>query len=184
VAQWIADRLVGEFGAAVEQVSDDYGDLTVWINRDRVHDVLAFCKHDEKLAFNFCMDVTAVDYKPLGGDPRFAVVYHLYSLTSGKRVRIKVGVPEDDPVVDTAVDVWKATDWFEREVYDMFGIRFEGHPNMKRILCHQDFQGHPLRKDYPADLRWRSLRPDGLADEIAPEEMDRIRRRVRHRLSH
>jgi NADH/F420H2 dehydrogenase subunit C len=183
VAQAIADRLLDEFGEAVQQVSDDHGDLTVWIDRDRVHDLLAFCKHDEQLAFNFCMDVTAVDYKELGGEPRFAVVYHLYALTTGKRLRVKVGVPEDDPVVDTAVDVWKATDWFEREVYDMFGIRFEGHPNMKRILCHPDFQGHPLRKDYPADLRWRSIVPDDLADEIAPEEMDRIRRRVRHRLS-
>jgi NADH:ubiquinone oxidoreductase subunit C len=124
-----------------------------------------------------------VDYLSLGGVPRFAVVYHLYSLGTGKRVRVKTGVPEDDPVVDTAVDVWKSTDWFEREVYDMFGIRFEGHPNMKRILCHRDFQGHPLRKDYPADLRWKLLRPDDLLDEISGDEMQRIRARVSHPIS-
>lgn len=183
MADFVSDRLQREFGDAITGVSDEHGDLTVWVVRDRAHDVLEFCKHDDKLAFNFCMDVTAVDYLALDGDPRFAVVYHLYSLETGKRVRIKVGVPEDDPVVDTAVDVWKAADWFEREAYDMFGIRFEGHPNMKRILCHADFQGHPMRKDYPADLRWRSLRPDDLVDEIAPEEMDRIQRRVQHRLS-
>ncbi|HUP00002.1 MAG TPA: NADH-quinone oxidoreductase subunit C [Gemmatimonadota bacterium] len=182
MAQFVADRIQHHFADAVQQVSDDHGDLTVWIERDRVHDALMFCKHDEKLAFNFCMDVTAVDYQALGAEPRFAVVYHLYSLSTGKRLRIKVGVSEDDPVVDTAVDVWKSTDWFEREVYDMFGIRFEGHPNMKRILTHQDFVGHPLRKDYPADLRWRSLRPDDLVDEISSEEMERIRGRIQRKL--
>ncbi|CAN5287115.1 NADH-quinone oxidoreductase subunit C [soil metagenome] len=182
MAEFVADRIQVEFREAVRRVTDDHGDLTVWVDRERLHDVLMFCKHDRELQFDFCMDVTAMDHLSLGGDPRFAVVYHLYSLGTGKRVRIKAGVPEDDPVVDTAVDVWKSTDWFEREVYDMFGIRFEGHPNMKRILTHQDFVGHPLRKDYPADLRWRSLVPDDLVDEIAPEEMERIRGRVRHRL--
>ena len=141
------------------------------------------CKADPELDFSFCMDVTAVDHLPLGAEPRFAVVYHLYSLETGKRLRVKTGVPEEDPVVDTAVDVWKSTDWFEREVYDMFGIRFEGHPNMKRILCHADFRGHALRKDYPADLRWRLLRPDDLLDEISSEEMQRIRSRVSHPIS-
>ncbi|MGH7589702.1 MAG: NADH-quinone oxidoreductase subunit C [Gemmatimonadota bacterium] len=175
MAQFVADRLREEFPDAVQRILDERGDLTVWVSRDRVHEVLAFCKRDDRLRFDFCMDVTAVDYQPLGGDPRFAVVYHLYSLTTGKRVRIKAGVPEDDPVVATATDVWKATDWFEREVYDMFGIRFEGHPNMKRILCHHDFQGHALRKDYPADLRWRLVRPDDLVNEISPKEMERVR---------
>ncbi|HKY61773.1 MAG TPA: NADH-quinone oxidoreductase subunit C [Gemmatimonadota bacterium] len=183
MAQFVADRLRERFPDAVQRIQDDHGDLTVWVSRDRLHELLAFCKHDDGLKFDFCMDLTAVDYKPLGGDPRFAVVYHLYSLTTGKRVRIKVGVPEDDPVVATATDVWKAADWFEREVYDMFGIRFEGHPNMKRILCHHDFQGHALRKDYPADLRWRLVRPDDLVNEISPAEMERVRARAERAFS-
>jgi len=183
VAEFVSENLRRNFGDAIERVSDDRGDLTVWVTRSRVHDLLAHCKRDPELDFCFCMDVTAVDYLSLGGVPRFAVVYHLYSLQTGKRVRVKTGVPEDDPVVDTAVDVWKSTDWFEREVYDMFGIRFEGHPNMKRILCHQDFVGHALRKDYPADLRWKNPRPDDLVDEISPQEMERMQARVRKGLS-
>lgn len=183
MAQDVAENLGRRFGEGLQRVTDERGDLTVWVDRGLVHDVLEHCKHDPELAFSFCMDVTAVDYLPLGAKPRFAVVYHLYSLSSGHRVRIKVGVPEDDPVVPTAVDVWKSTDWFEREVYDLFGIRFEGHPNMKRILCHQDFQGHALRKDYPADLRWKLMRPDDLVDEISEDEMQRIRARVSHPLS-
>lgn len=183
MAQFVVERLQAVHGDCIQRVLDEHGDLTIWVSRDRVHDVLAFCKQDDALCFNFCMDVTAVDYLPLGGDPRFAVVYHLYSLRTGKRVRIKAGVPEDDPVVDTATDIWKSTDWFEREVYDMFGIRFEGHPNMKRILCHHDFQGHALRKDYPADLRWRLVRPDDLANEISPEEMERMRTGAERALS-
>lgn len=183
MAHFVADHLQRRFGETIQRVSDDLGDLTLWVDRGRVHDVLAHCKNDPELSFEFCMDVTAVDYLPLGGIPRFSVVYHLYSLSSGKRVRIKTGVPEDDPVVPTATDVWKSSDWFEREVYDMFGIRFEGHPNMKRILCHQDFVGHALRKDYPADLRWKNARPDDLVDEISPAEMERIRAKVRRGLS-
>jgi NADH/F420H2 dehydrogenase subunit C len=183
MAQFVADNVTTAFGEAVERITDDRGELTIWVDRDRLHDLLEHCKLDEALRFDFCMDVTAVDHLPLGGKPRFAVVYHLYSLATGKRLRIKSGVPEDDPVVDTAVDIWKSTDWFEREVYDMFGIRFEGHPNMKRILCHKDFRGHPLRKDYPADLRWKLASPEDLVDEIAPQEMERIRSRVERRLS-
>ncbi|CAN5801530.1 NADH-quinone oxidoreductase subunit C [soil metagenome] len=183
MAEFVADNLRARFGDALERVSDDRGDLTVWVDRSRVHGLLEHCKRDPELDFCFCMDVTAVDYLELGGRPRFAVVYHLYSLRTGKRIRIKVGVSKDDPVMPTAVDVWKSTDWFEREVYDMFGIRFEGHPNMKRILCHKDFQGHALRKDYPADLRWKLLLPDDLLDEISDDEMQRIRSRVSHPIS-
>ena len=183
MAEFVLENLRRRFSDALERASDEHGDLTVWIDRGRVHELLEHCKRDAELGFDFCMDVTAVDYLALGGNPRFAVVYHLYSLTTGKRIRVKTGVPEDDPVVETAVDVWKSTDWFEREVYDMFGIRFEGHPNMKRILCHKDFQGHPLRKDYPADLRWKLLKPDDLLDEISPEEMQRVRARVSHPIS-
>ena len=183
MAQFVEDNLRNRFGAAILSTRDDRGDLTVWVDRAAVHDLLVWCKTDPQLQFDFCMDVTCVDHLELGGEPRFAVVWHLYSLGTGKRVRIKTGVPEDDPVVPTATDVWKSTDWFEREAYDMFGVRFEGHPNMKRILTHQDFRGHPLRKDYPADLRWRSERPDDLVDEISPAEMERIHSRVARELS-
>lgn len=183
MARFVADNIAEAFPDAVQKVLDEHGDLTIWVDRERVHDVLEHCKSDDELAFDFCRDVTAVDYQPLGGDPRFAVVYHLYSMSTGKSVRIKVGVPEDDPVVVTATDVWKSTDWFEREVYDMFGIRFEGHPVMRRILCHVDFQGHALRKDYPADLRWRLARPDSLLDEMSPEEAKRVKGRSSRRLS-
>lgn len=183
MAEYVAENLRRRFGDALERISDERGDLAVWVDRTRVHELLEHCKGDPELDFCFCMDVTAIDYLPLGGSPRFAVVYHLYSLRTGNRLRVKAGVPENDPVMPTAVDVWKSTDWFEREVYDMFGIRFEGHPNMKRILCHKDFQGHALRKDYPADLRWKLASPDDLLDEISSDEMQRIRSRVSRPIS-
>ena len=102
MAEFVLENLRRRFGDALERVSDDLGDLTVWVDRGRVHELLEHCKRDPQLDFNFCMDVTAIDYLALGGDPRFAVVYHLDSLETGKRIRVKTGVPEDDPVVDTA----------------------------------------------------------------------------------
>jgi NADH-quinone oxidoreductase subunit C len=108
--------------------------------------------HDHaELRFDLLSDLSAVDY--LGRTPRFEVVYQLYSLPHNHRLRLKVRLEEDDPVVPTASDVWKSANWAERETYDMFGIRFSGHPDLRRILMYPEFTGFPLRKDYPVARR-------------------------------
>jgi len=128
------------------------GDETVVIPREGLREIFSFLKEDAKLDFNFLTDITAVDY--LGKkEPRFEVVYHLYSLRAKHRLRVKVPVPEQDPVVDSLVPLWKGANWLEREVWDMFGIRFNGHPDLRRVLLYEEFQGHPLRKDYPVNQR-------------------------------
>jgi NADH-quinone oxidoreductase subunit C len=108
------------------------------------------------------MDLTAVDYQKYPGredGPRFEVVYHLYSIARNHRVRLKVRVDEDDAVVPTAVPLWPIANWFEREVWDMFGIRFAGHPDLRRLLLYEEFVGHPLRKDYPINRRQPLIGP-------------------------
>ncbi len=144
-------RITEQFGASVYETHSFRGDDTALVLRESVIDVLAFLKQDPDMDFAFLMDLTAVDY--LGREPRFEVVYHLYSFSKNLRVRVKTGVPEADPVVATASTVWKGANWFEREIFDMYGIRFEGHPDLRRILLYEEFEGHPLRKDYPIDLR-------------------------------
>jgi NADH-quinone oxidoreductase subunit C len=115
-------------------------------------------KEDPKLEFDFLTDITAVDF--LGKkEPRFEVVYHLYSFRSNRRLRVKAAVPEAEPVVESLTPLWKAANWLEREVWDMFGIRFEGHPDLRRILLYEEFQGYPLRKDYPVN-QWQPLVPE------------------------
>ena len=109
-------------------------------------------KDDPALDFKLLADVCGVDYP--GRAERFEAVYHLYSVTHGHRLRLKVPVPADNPVVPSLTGVWKAADWFEREAFDLMGLRFEGHPNLKRILCHPAFHGHALRKDYDPGQRW------------------------------
>lgn len=126
------------------------GDETIIIAREEISDLFHFLKQDSHLEFNFLMDITAVDH--LGKkEPRFEVVYHLYSLSRNHRLRVKVPVPEEDPVVDSLTPLWKGANWLEREVWDLFGIRFRGHPDLRRILLYEEFQGHPLRKDYPVN---------------------------------
>lgn len=115
-----------------------------------LHAVLKHCKENPRLKFNFLMDVIGVDY--LGQAPRFEVVYVLYSLEFKYRLRIHVRLDEGQSLL-TASDLYLSADWAEREVYDMFGITFTGHPNLKRILLFEGFQGHPLRKDYPVNQR-------------------------------
>jgi NADH/F420H2 dehydrogenase subunit C len=104
---------------------------------------------------------------------RFDIVYHLYSFPKKHRVRLKVRVPEEDPVVDSVTPVWKAANWFEREAYDLFGITFKGHPDLRRILCHQDFKGHALRKDYAPDRRHLLSHT---YDAFRPEDIERFER--------
>ena len=156
----ILDEVRARFGAAVLETHDHRGDHTVVVDRRSVRDVLAFCS--SALAFDVLMDLTAVDYSKYPGredGPRFDVVYHLYSIAHNRRLRVKVHVDEDDPVVPSAVSLWPIADWFEREVWDMFGIRFDGHPNLKRLLLYEEFVGHPLRKDYPITRRQPLIGP-------------------------
>jgi NADH-quinone oxidoreductase subunit C len=103
------------------------------------------------------VDLTAVDY--LGEKPRFELVYHLLSLEHNHRVRIKARVDEASPEIDTTVPLWAAANWMEREVWDMYGIRFRGHPDLRRILLYEEFEGHPLRKDYPKEKRQPLIGP-------------------------
>ena len=158
----ILDELRRRFGDAIVETDDHRADLTAIVARDALLDVLAHCKDDSALAFDVLMDLTAVDYQKYPGredGPRFEVVYHLLSVPHNHRLRVKVRVSEDDPVVPTASGLWPIADWFEREVWDMFGLRFAGHPNPKRLLLYEEFVGHPLRKDYPINRRQPLIGP-------------------------
>ena len=134
------------------------GDETVIIRPSALCAVAKFLKETPELDFNFLMDLSAVDYLNFGDgkikkEPRFEVVYHFYSLKTNQRLRLKVPVDEKNPEVDTLCGLWPSANWYEREVWDMFGIRFHGHPNLKRMLMYEEFQGHALRKDYPFNKR-------------------------------
>jgi NADH-quinone oxidoreductase subunit C len=153
----VLEKLRGRFGADVVSTHSAFGDDTALVRRERIVEILTFLRDDADLLFDFAMDLTGVDY--LGEEPRFEVVYHLYSLEKNRRVRIKVRLHEDDPVVESAVSVWPGIDWYEREAYDMYGIVFRGHPNLKRILMYEEFVGHPLRKDYPKAKRQPTIGP-------------------------
>jgi NADH-quinone oxidoreductase subunit C len=153
----VLKRLIAECGDSVKETHALHGDATARVDRDRIEDVLAFLRDDAELEFEVLMDLTAVDY--LGEQPRFEVVYHLYSVSRNHRVRVKVRVPEDDPTIASAVPIYASANWMEREVFDLYGIRFNGHPDLRRILLYDQFEGHPLRKDYPKERRQPLLGP-------------------------
>lgn len=121
-------------------------EITHLIKKDSLIDICRFLKDNPDLQFNFLSDIIGVDYFPQ--KPRFEVVYHLYSIPKKHRLRLKIKI-QDGESVPSVTSIWKGADWAEREAYDMFGIRFEGHPNLKRIYMPEDWDGFPLRKDYP-----------------------------------
>ncbi len=133
---------------AVAQVSYFVGDWTLIVPIARVHDVLRYLRTAPDAAFDFCSDVTATDWPPR--PERFDLIYCLYSIAHRHRVRVKTRVAENQPV-PSATDLWSAANWLEREVFDMFGVNFTGHPDRRRILMPEDWQGYPQRKDYPLE---------------------------------
>jgi NADH-quinone oxidoreductase subunit C len=158
----ILQRLADQFGAALVETHEHRGDTTAVVERRALMDVLGACRDEPALGFDVLMDLTAVDYLTYPGredGPRFEVVYHLYSIAHNHRLRVKVRVDEDDAVVPTAVGLWPIANWLEREVWDMFGIRFAGHPDPRRLLMYEQFVGHPLRKDYPINRRQPLIGP-------------------------
>jgi len=158
----ILDELRRRFGDAIVETEDLRGELTAVVTRGALLGVLAHCRDDAALAFDVLMDLTAVDYQKFPGredGPRFDVVYHLYSIARNHRLRLKVRVDEDDASVPSALALWPIANWLEREVWDMFGVRFEGHPDLRRLLLYEEFVGHPLRKDYPINRRQPLIGP-------------------------
>ena len=141
------------FPDAASVREEPWGDQqTFVVTPDALVSLARVLKDDPRLDCKLLLDVCGADYPERS--PRFEAVYHLYSLSHGHRIRLKVPLAEADPRLPSVFPVWKAADWFEREAFDMFGLRFEGHPNLKRILCHNSFQGHALRKDYDPGQRW------------------------------
>lgn len=157
------DHLKERFAACEVFHHSQHGDETFVVKPEGLLGVAKYLKYQER--FEMLMDLTAVDFgsapgstdwssiRGSGPHKRFEMVYHFYSLSMNKRIRLKVPVDEFACEVDSLTPLWKSADWYEREVWDMFGIRFLGHPNLKRLLMYEKFEGHPLRKDYPVNKR-------------------------------
>ena len=141
------ERLAGRFGASLS-CGQAGGRTSVVAGKEVLRDLLLFLKTDELLGYTMLTDLFAVDRH--GSDPRFEVVYLLNSLQLKERLVVKVRLAEGEPV-PTVSDIWRAAEWLEREAYDMFGLRFENHPDLRRILTVEDFDGYPLRKDFPTE---------------------------------
>jgi len=151
-------RLLNEnFPEAVLEVLLPQGDATAVIRPEFLAKVADFLKNDPRLQFNVLLDITAVDY--LERKPRFDIVYPLLSLPFSRRLRLKLSVEDGSTALDSMTPLWGSANWLEREVWDMFGIRFAGHPDLKRILMYEEFEGHPLRKDYPIYKRQPRIGP-------------------------
>jgi NADH-quinone oxidoreductase subunit C len=135
--------------AAVQAVKFDRDEMTISIDRVCIREACVLLRDNPEFPFNFLSDVTCVDWYP--SEPRFEVIYHLLSISKKERVRLKVRLDGSSPVVESITAVWPGANYFEREVFDLFGIRFTGHPYLRRILMPEDWEGNPLRKDYPVE---------------------------------
>lgn len=155
------EQLKDQFADDVLHSKEFRGDTTIIVNPERIQEVMLFLRSTPGLVYNFLSDISAVDYYPNdygnefdGGakdfrPERFGVSYHIYSMLYNRRLRIKVFAIEEEPTIPTVVNVWPAANWLEREINDMMGIAFEGHPDMRRLLMPDDWDGHPHRRDYP-----------------------------------
>ncbi len=144
-------RLIETLPGAVEETHARLGDVTARVAPGRLEEVMRFLRDESGLEFDRLTDLSAVDY--LGQSPRSEVDYHLYSVAQGHRLRIKARVAEEEAEIESLVDLWPSANWMEREVWDLYGIRFRGHPDLRRILLYEEFEGHPLRKDYQKEKR-------------------------------
>ncbi len=145
----LIDNLKKSFGSDIVETTVFKGEVTHCVEKMALRSICSFLKNDSALEMNYLVDILGVDMKTLKPDsPRFEVVYHLYSTSKKHRIRLKIRLADGDSV-PTVSDIWRSADWPEREVYDMFGIIFDDHPNLKRIYLADDWEGFPLRKDYP-----------------------------------
>lgn len=143
----IPQKLKERFPEIEIEVSDFRNDLTLKFDKQFIAEAALFLRDDGELQFNFCEDVTAIDWAKRRD--RFTVVYHIFSMKNSFRLRLKCDVDESDLTIDTVSQVWKTADWHEREAFDMYGIKFNNHPDLRRLYMPEEFEYYPLRKDFP-----------------------------------
>jgi NADH-quinone oxidoreductase subunit C len=153
------------FGSKIQEKTEFRGELTFTIRASDLGEVATFCR--DELSFDYLVDITSIDN--LGEDPRFEIVYELYSMTLTVYLRLKLRVPEDEAIVDTVSNVWPTANWHEREIYDMMGIRFKDHPDLRRILMWDGYPYFPLRKEFPLAGKPSEM-PDVAFTSAAPME--------------
>jgi NADH-quinone oxidoreductase subunit C len=141
--------LLGWKASAVEGAKFDRDEISIYVERSCIKEACELLRTDKTCPFNYLSDVTCVDWYP--SEPRFEVVYHLLSIPNKERVRLKVRLDGNSPALESITPVWPAANYFEREIFDLFGVRFTGHPYLRRLLMPEDWEGHPLRKDYPVE---------------------------------
>jgi NADH-quinone oxidoreductase subunit C len=161
----VAEKIRVRFAGSIHKQIEFRGEVSLLIDVAALHEIATFCK--EEMGFDYLLDISSVDH--LGEDPRFEVVYELYSMAHGTHLRLKVRVSEENPSVPTVSDLWPTANWHEREVWDMMGIRFAGHPDLRRILMWEGYPYHPLRKDFPLE-GLPSEMPDVAFTDTAPLE--------------
>ncbi|EYF07124.1 NADH-quinone oxidoreductase subunit C [Chondromyces apiculatus] len=171
MSKQILELLQARFPGAILETHSQFGDDTAVVDPAVWREVARFLREDPRIDMDMFVDLTAVDYLWQGAYPRFEVVCHLRSLQYGHRIRIKARIGEEDGSgadIDSLQPIWKGANWFERECFDMFGVVFRGHPDLRRILMYPEFQGHPLRKDYPAQ-KYQPLIPfRDVPDKLPP----------------
>ncbi|MCX6905052.1 MAG: NADH-quinone oxidoreductase subunit C [Verrucomicrobia bacterium] len=165
-AQELAQQIKSQFGEAISEPVEFRGEITLQLAQaERIAEVCAFAK--QTLGFDFLLDITSIDN--VGEEPRWTMVYELYGLAHRCHLRLKTSVSEEKSELPTVTSVWQAADWHEREIFDMMGIRFRGHPDLRRILMWEGYPYHPLRKDFPLAGKPTDL-PEVAFTRIAPLE--------------
>jgi NADH-quinone oxidoreductase subunit C len=143
----LQSKITTVFHAYSPEFSEFHGDTILKIDRAAIVELTSFLKYDEQLQFTLCEDITAVDWAEKKN--RFSVVYHVFSIANGFRLRIMCPVDEHDNKIDSVTSVWKSASWYEREAFDMYGITFTNHPDLRRMYMPEEFEYHPLRKEFP-----------------------------------
>jgi NADH-quinone oxidoreductase subunit C len=159
------DALSESFGERIRDKTEFRGETSCMITAKDLREIAKFCR--EELLFDYLIDVTSIDH--FGDEPRFEIVYHLYSMPRAIHLRLKLKVPEEAGAVDTVSDIWPTANWHEREIYDMMGIKFNGHPDLRRILMWDGYPFYPLRKDFPLE-GLSSEMPDVAFTKVTPLE--------------
>lgn len=157
-----AEKISARFGEDILKTETFRDELTVTVKKNRIVEIMTYLRDDADLKYDYLVDLTAVDFLKMDMRPRFHVVYHLRSMSFGRRVRIHVPVAENECTIASVCGLWRTANWAEREAYEMYGIIFDGHPDLRRLLIPDTFTDYPLRKDYP-------LRGKGEREIVLPE---------------